>query len=117
MTIRAFALLFAFEAALPSALGAQQGRACGVERWPVKIAADVDAGRVDTVAERTTVSQLASLPRPAEMPQSGRPSRYERTTWVVIARVVRMFREEDSDWHLVLQDTAPPFATIIAELP
>ena len=37
-------------------------RACGVERWRVKIAMDADADRINTAPVRTTVSQLAELP-------------------------------------------------------
>jgi hypothetical protein len=104
--------------AIPGArVGAQASAACGVERWPVKIGADADVARVDTVPERATVTQLASLPRPYAMAARERAGPYEMKTYTVTARVLDLFREEDSDWHIVLADTGEWRATIIAELP
>jgi hypothetical protein len=46
----------------PSGVAAQSR--CGVQRWPVKIWADDDAAKVDTVPVPITVAELVKLPRP-----------------------------------------------------
>ena len=46
----------------PSEVAAQTK--CGVQRWPVKIWADDDAAKVDTVPVPITVAELVRIPRP-----------------------------------------------------
>jgi hypothetical protein len=92
-------------------------RACGVERWPVKIALDRDAARVDTTPVTATIAQLGALPRPRETAYSARSGPYELRSYRVIGVLRRVRRETDGDWHLVLSDTGDARITMIAEVP
>ena len=61
---------------------------------------------------RTTVAALTRLPAPAALPDSRLPS--ERHVFRVVARVVLIRPEDDSDLHVVLSDGR---RTMIAEAP
>ncbi len=41
---------------------------CGVERWPVKVLSDDDAGRVNRTPTTASVAELVRLPAPATLP-------------------------------------------------
>ena len=74
------------------------GGACGVERWTVKTLQD----RPSLLpVKRTTVAYLISRPRPANLATARLP--FERHVFQVIAAVVLVRAEADSDLHLVLQ--------------
>jgi hypothetical protein len=104
-------------AATASALGAQ-GRSCGVERWPVKVAVDASVARVDTMPVATTISALRAFPRPPRpMPYNTRVAPHELQTFRVRAILRQVIPESDSDWHLVLEDPDRPGATLVAEVP
>src|SRR5437868_8552746 len=92
--------------AMPLSASAAQGnvKQCGVERWPVKIAVDADAARMDTVIRRITVTELASLPAPATLPQRQRVAPYELRTYRVIGIVRETRNEDDGDIHVILGD-------------
>jgi hypothetical protein len=109
---RAIAISFA----IPAIVSAQA--ACGVDRWPVKILADRDSGRVDLKPVATTIAILARLPRPdGERPQANRVT-FERRTVRVHAILRSQHRsDDDSDIHLVLADPADPNVTLVAEVP
>lgn len=97
----------------------------GTERWPVKTGVDADVTRVDgTKIVDTTVRELGSLPRPAElMPptelheayNAKRAAPVELTVWRVKAHVIALKLEADGDYHLVLQDDSG--AEMVAEIP
>jgi hypothetical protein len=95
-----------------------QTRACGVERWPVKIAADAEAGRIDTVPAPMSISALRALPRPPRpLPFNTRIAPYELRTYRVRAVLRQVITESDGDWHLVLADPDASGRTIIGEIP
>ncbi|MBK7832997.1 MAG: hypothetical protein IPJ56_11785 [Gemmatimonadetes bacterium] len=108
----ALAILFGLaQAALAQA-------ACGVERWPVKIAADDDFALVDTVQVPTTVAELTQIRRPeTAFAFRRRVAPIELRTFVLRARLVRVSAQEDSDLHLVLRDLLDDTLTIVAEIP
>ncbi|MBV8593820.1 MAG: hypothetical protein JOZ27_05935, partial [Caulobacteraceae bacterium] len=106
----------------------------GVERWPVKTGQDPDrvlvGGNVVGGASLgagivpTTVEELASAPRPSDMPdptaiydtyQSRRAAPVETTVWQVDGRITVLKLESDGDYHLVLQGASG--ATMIVEIP
>lgn len=89
-------VLVAARSSSASALGSQVA-ACGTERWTVK--ALQDRPRLRAV-QATTVAHLVNLPAPASQPDTRLP--FERHVFRVVARVVLVRQEADSDLHLVL---------------
>lgn len=101
------------QAALPIACGAQ----CGTERWLVKTLADPDREQVDLHPRPASVAELAVLARPDELPEAGRASGAERSTFVVEAYLAGWDPEADGDIHLILADPNDQTVTLIAEIP
>ena len=94
-----------------SASGSETGSgSCGVERWTVKTLQDKPKL---LPLKKTTVAYLVSRPAPASLPTTRLP--FERRVFQVTAAVVLVRKEADSDFHLVLQDSAGH--TMIAESP
>jgi hypothetical protein len=109
-------LQMAFLLASPAALFGQAR--CGVERWPVKIAADQDALAIDSIPVPTTVLELTRLPRPdGDLPHARRIAPTEFQTFLLRARLVRVIAEDDQDLHIVLRDLEVDEATIVVEIP
>lgn len=74
------------------------GGACGVERWTVKTLQD----RPHLLrARKTTIHYLITRPRPSSLPDTRLA--FERHIFTVVAAVVLVRPEDDSDLHLVLQ--------------
>ncbi|HEU4993641.1 MAG TPA: hypothetical protein VFT29_02440 [Gemmatimonadaceae bacterium] len=117
--IRTLALATALLQPATTALLAQGSpRICGVERWPVKIATDAYASRIDTSVVRATVAELAALPRPSTpLEQRRRISPLELRTFHVIAVIREVRSEDDGDLHVVLQDLEEGTQTLVAEVP
>jgi hypothetical protein len=85
---------------------------CGIERWPVKTLADANKNQVSFVVHRATVHSLGSLtPTPGGQDSRGR---LEERVYRVSANLVKVKREADSDYHLVLQTG---MSRMIAEMP
>ena len=96
--------------------GPERVRACGVERWAVKIGIDPDARLVNQrVVVPTTIVHLRSLPAPHFLPLHARLRPVETTVWALDAILLRYRVEEDSDVHLVVADTGG--RTMITEIP
>jgi hypothetical protein len=75
--------------------------ACGVERWTVKTLQD----RPRLLPPRkTTIHFLITRPAPAHIPDTRLP--FEHHVYTVIAPVVLVRPEDDSDLHVVLQQAA-----------
>ena len=91
---------------------------CGTDRWPVKTLTDRDRTRVDTVAVRSTVKELGSIPIPnIPYPRDRRIAPLEVTTYRVTAVIAQISVQDDGDWHLVLRDVEDARYTMIAEIP
>ena len=89
---------------------------CGVERWAVKTGTDPDAGSVDlSRVTSTTVAALTSIPEPGELPGNSRIRPTETTVFSVTATVSWYKREDDSDYHVVVEDELGN--SMITELP
>src|SRR5438045_9444792 len=99
-----------------SALAQGSPRACGVERWPVRVPLDVDAPRIGTAPVRSTVALLGELRRPsAPLSRDHRIGPSELTTYRVVAAVRDVLPpENDGDIHVVLQDLEDSTRTLIA---
>lgn len=89
---------------------------CGVERWSVKTGTDPDAGLVNLSSSTSnTIATMRGWPAPNPIPANNRVSPYETTQWVLNATLTQYKLEGDSDYHLVIQDSAGN--TMIAEIP
>jgi len=89
---------------------------CGVERWPVKTGTDPDAGLVNlTSINPTTIVNLTGITAPASLPDNNRVQPTETTVWVINATLTKYVLAFDSDYHMVLTDSAG--RTMIAEIP
>ena len=72
--------------------------ACGGDRWTVKTLQD----RPHLLpARRTTIHFLITRPAPSHLPDTRLP--FEHHVYTVVARVVLVRPEADSDFHVVLQ--------------
>lgn len=96
----------------------------GVERWPVKTGTDPDVGEVAQQIIPTTVEELITIPRPANMVpvtsefpefQEHRVTPTETTIWQIDATITALKQEADGDYHLVLQGESGE--TMIGEVP
>jgi len=109
------AIVFVASAA---ALQAQAPRACGVERWRVKILADETRERVSWSPETTSVAALRRFPAPRPpYPNARRIALHELTLYRVHAIVRNILRESDGDWHVILADPEDVGETLVAEIP
>jgi len=88
---------------------------CGVERWSVKTGTDTDAHSVSFVSQSTTIATMRSWTAPSPIPANNRVSPFETTVWTISANLLEYKFEDDSDYHIVLQDTSGN--TIIGEIP
>jgi hypothetical protein len=79
-------------------LNAATTSACGVDRWAVKTLQD----RPHLLpARKTTIHFLITRPAPSSLPDRRLP--FEHHVYTVVARVVLVRPEDDSDLHVVLQ--------------
>jgi len=89
---------------------------CGVERWSVKTCTDPDAALIDPLhSTPTTIAIMRSWPSQSNPPVNNRIAPYETTAWTVEATLTLYKKEDDSDYHLVLQDATGN--TLISEIP
>ncbi|HEV7207019.1 MAG TPA: Ig domain-containing protein [Jatrophihabitans sp.] len=89
---------------------------CGVERWSVKTGTDADAGKITLQSTTsTTIAALDAIPAPATLPANNRVAPTETTVYRVSGTLTEYKLEADSDYHLVLTDSAG--RTMIAEIP
>ena len=88
---------------------------CGTERWTVKTATDDDRHQVTTSPRDVSIRYLRHRQTPSYRPQTSRVAPVELTTYRVHARLVDYVREDDGDYHLVIEDRTG--RTMIAEIP
>lgn len=103
-------------AAVLSILSIHSFAQCGVERWAVKTGTDTDSKLVNlSNVTPTTIANLLAMPGPTNKPETSRVQPTETTVFVLSATVTEFKLEDDSDYHLVLSDSAGK--TMIAEIP
>ncbi|PYS28958.1 MAG: hypothetical protein DMF75_18010 [Acidobacteria bacterium] len=101
---------------LPLFLANQSFAQCGVERWSVKTGTDPDASLVNlSSATGTTISNLSAIPPPSFLPDNNRVQPTETTLWVMNVTLQEYELAYDSDYHMVVTDSAGH--TMIAEIP
>ena len=88
---------------------------CGVERWSVKTGTDPDSASVSFVSQPATIATMRSWAPPSPIPSNNRVAPFETTVWTINATLLEYKFEDDSDYHIVLQDAAGN--TIIGEIP
>ena len=89
---------------------------CGVERWSVKVGTDPDASLVDLAkATPVTMATMRGWTAPASPPLNARVAPYETTVWVINGTLINYKKEDDVDYHIVVQDGANN--TVITEVP
>jgi hypothetical protein len=90
--------------------------ACGVERWSVKTGTDPQASSVNLGSYiSSTIYNFHQSTRPSSLPSNGRVSPRETTQYRLSGTLTKYVRESDSDYHLVIKDSAG--RTMIIELP
>jgi len=90
--------------------------ACGVERWSVKTGTDPQAPSVNlSTYISSTIYNFHQSTRPSSLPSNGRVSPRETTQYRLGATLTKYVRESDSDYHLVIVDSAG--RSMIIELP
>ncbi|HEX6098659.1 MAG TPA: hypothetical protein VF432_20255 [Thermoanaerobaculia bacterium] len=90
--------------------------ACGVERWSVKTGTDPQASLVNlSTYISSTIYNFHQSTRPSSLPSNGRVSPRETTQYRLSGTLTKYVREADSDYHLVIKDSAG--RTMIVELP
>jgi hypothetical protein len=111
-TLLFISLLFTVVLISPTAAFAE----CGKERWAVKTGSDSDVDLVFTPSgrlrvRRTTVQNMIDFPYPFPNPRGipriwwdKRVPRYETTVWTLEVTLKEYTRENDEDYHLVLED-------------
>ncbi len=113
LVLRVFRLIFV--ALIFSLVPAQAVAQCGVERWSVKTGTDPDATLVNLNSPTsTTIANLRSIPAQTTLPDNNRIQPYETTLWTMNATLTKFVLAYDSDYHMVLTDSAG--RTMIAEI-
>jgi hypothetical protein len=98
----------------PSPVGLQ----CGIERWGVKTLSDADALRVNVLASSpTSISSLTNLPAHCGGGPDRRSFAEEFIVYEVDAIIREVRREDDRDFHIILEDPSSSTDSVIAELP
>lgn len=89
---------------------------CGVERWSIKTGTDSGASAINlsTYVSSTIYNMLQSA-KPATLPANSRISPRETTQYSLSGTLTKYAKEGDSDYHLVIQDSAG--RTMIVEIP
>jgi len=90
--------------------------ACGVERWSVKTGTDSMASQVNLSSYiSSTIYNFHQSAKPASLPANSRISPRETTQYQLSGTLTKYNRQADSDYHLVITDSAG--RTMIVELP
>jgi len=91
---------------------------CGRERWPVKILLDKDREQVELTPTETTIATLSSIPKHnLPYPYDHRIGPEELKVYRIKAKLLRVRLEQDSDFHVLLADSADEQSRMIAEIP
>lgn len=117
LTVTVLTVLAMVSAVLVGTVGSSTAETgCGVERQPVKVGSDADAGKVNLgVSSLTTIAGLSSLVAPQSLPNDHRVAPVEDTVFTERDTLTQYKLEDDGDYHLVLSD--PAGHTMITEIP
>ncbi|MFI5238125.1 MAG: hypothetical protein ACHQLA_09320 [Ignavibacteriales bacterium] len=76
---------------------------CGSERWPVKILEDSEANQINFTPKTSTVHKQLLFPKP-DYHEANPREPTEKQVYKINCILVKYMLEDDSDWHLVVQD-------------
>jgi hypothetical protein len=89
---------------------------CGVERWTIKTGTDSGASSVALGSwVSSTIYNMLQSAHPASLPATTRISPRETTQYSLSGTLIKYAKESDSDYHLVIKDSAG--RTMIIEIP
>jgi hypothetical protein len=89
---------------------------CGVERWSIKVGNDSQAPSINLGSYvSSTIYNFHQSTRPSSIPSNSRVAPRETTQYSLSGTLKKYKRESDSDYHLVIQDSAG--RSMIIELP
>ncbi|MBV8517410.1 MAG: hypothetical protein JO197_08410 [Acidobacteria bacterium] len=89
---------------------------CGVERWSIKTGTDSGASAINLGSYvSSTIYNMQQSVRPASIPSTTRVAPRETTQYQVSGTLIKYAKESDSDYHLVIKDSAG--RTMIVEIP
>jgi hypothetical protein len=89
---------------------------CGVERWSVKTGTDSGAPSIALSSWiSTTIYNMQQSAHPSSLPANSRVAPRETNQYSLSGTLIKYVKEGDSDYHLVIKDSAG--RTIIVEIP
>jgi len=89
---------------------------CGVERWSIKTGTDSGASSINLGSYvSTTIYNMLQSAHPASLPANSRIAPRETTQYRLSGTLTKYAREGDSDYHLVVVDSAG--RSMIVEIP
>lgn len=89
---------------------------CGKSRTDIKMLVDTGIKHIDFTPRRKEVNELAKLPKPTVKISSTLPRLpAECVTYQVNCRILEYKKEDDGDYHLIIQDISDT-TTIVAEI-
>ena len=89
---------------------------CGVERWTIKTGTDSGASSVPlSTWISTTIYNMQQSAHPSTLPATTRIAPRETNQYSISGTLIKYVKEGDSDYHLVVRDSAG--RTIIVEIP
>ncbi|MEA2571216.1 MAG: hypothetical protein QOI24_3217 [Acidobacteriota bacterium] len=89
---------------------------CGVERWTIKTGTDSGASSINLSSwVSSTIYNMQQSAHPASLPATTRIAPRETTQYSLSGTLTKYVKEGDSDYHLVIQDSAG--RTMIVEIP
>jgi hypothetical protein len=95
-------VVFAF---LISLVAVQSFAQCGVERWSIKVGNDSGASSINLSSYvSSTIYNFYQSTRPSTIPSNSRVAPRETTQYRLGGTLTKYKREDDSDYHLVIQD-------------
>jgi hypothetical protein len=89
---------------------------CGVERWSIKTGTDSGASSINLSSYvSTTIYNMLQSVHPSTLPATTRIAPRETTQYQLSGTLTKYAKESDSDYHLVIKDSAG--RTMIVEIP
>lgn len=90
---------------------------CGIERVKIKTCSDTDAVRINKKPRKTSIKTLSKKIAPEKVGKNLPRTGIEFKTYIIKAKIIYWKKEEDGDYHLILQDLKDTTLTIIGEIP
>ncbi len=86
------------------------------ERWQVKLLQDNLSTKIDTNAKLTTIYNLNKIEPPNKYYKNLTRLKFEMQTYTFTCKVLQIIKEQDGDFHIIVQDLNHPESTMIVEV-